>query len=196
MLNLPILSNPILIEPNLARFRAADPMQDVYVKVVLAQDTYYPSVFLYRSVVSFPNMVAIEGLCDLHPALDRLNNLLQARRRGWQTKAFNEILRTLGMTPLSIMPQFRDKYIDCGKELLGLLSAAFEDAQDQQRHILDYLPALQYAGWIAKYLCTADKPDLREAARHVPDITSDDTQFICQVSDCLQRHGIVPAMHD
>lgn len=192
MLTKQTLSDPILTEPNVARFRAHDPLDDVYIQIILAPDTYYPCVFSYRGVISFPNMVSIDSLRDMHPTLARLADLLQSAHRGWKTAALDEIISLLSMSQISIMPDFPEANRLCGKELLAILSMAFEDAEQQDRPVLDYLPALQFGGGIAKYLVTQKKDDLREAARHLPNIQPCDEDLLCRISVCLQRHGLVP----
>ena len=192
MLTKQALSDPILIDTNITRFRAPDPLNDVYIQIILAPDTYYPCVFGYRSVISFPNMASIDSLRDMHPKLARLADLLQSPRRGWKTAAFDEVISLLSMSQISIMPDFPEPHRLCGKELLAILSIAFEDAEQQDRPVLDYLPALQFGGGIAKYLITQNKDDLREAARHLPNIRPCDEDLLCRISVCLQRHGLVP----
>ncbi|TQM89711.1 hypothetical protein BD293_4386 [Roseinatronobacter monicus] len=194
MLTKPSLCDPILFEPNIARFRAADPLDDVYVQIILAPDTYYPCVFCYRGVISFPNMANIDTVRGLHPKLAPLADLLQSPRRGWKTAAFDEIISLLCMSQISIMPDFVEPHRLCGKELLAILSMAFEDAERQDRPVLDYLPALQFGGGIAKYLVSQNKNDLREAARHLPNIQPCDEDLLCRISVCLQRFGLAPTM--
>ena len=115
MLTKPALSDPILIDTNIARFRAPDPLDDVYVQIILAPDTYYPCVFCYRGVISFPNMAHIESLREMHPKLARLADLLQSPHRGWKTSAFDEIVSLLSMSQISIMPNFPEPHRLCGK---------------------------------------------------------------------------------
>lgn len=190
----PLLSNPVIIEPRLVRFASAKPQDDIYLRILLEPDTFFPCVFFYRGVTTLPNMVHSADIADLHPALREINRLLAAQHRGWGTPAFAAILDAAGFAEDDVRPAFPPQTKACGTELLALLSGAFETRLTIQRQgVLRAGPVLRFCGHIVSFLLTLDVNHLADAKKHLPDTHEDDGPFIAQVSDVLQRHGMIRA---